>query len=205
LLTPNARAATPTVQGALNRHGSVHIPLAGTLAILPDGKIAAETNLQTYMAPLKFRHRAQADLERAITRIDRNLAQLAPAPPAAAAAAKNTSSQEPDDQARQLFALVKQLDTQSNWRKAPILQVFRLYCLESMTAEEIARRCACAKSLIILRLAQLRQKLGCDPASLRPYSGHFDRIEASLRDPRARRIRPKSVIYGESEDPEEGE
>ncbi len=94
----------------------------------------------------------------------------------------------PESVARQVFALVKELEGDSRWRKAPIVRVFRLYCIECLPVMKVARRCGCSRSLIFMRLNQLRTKLGRDPAELRQLSSHFERIEDSIRDPRARRI-----------------
>ena len=112
---------------------------------------------------------ATGQLQKTLTHLDRKLDKLSSNLSAVAMAKADASGDggnQPvsDNTAIQLFALVKQLETESHWRKAPILQVFRLYCMESLTAEQIARRCACAKSLIILRLKQLRAKLDRDPA-----------------------------------------
>jgi hypothetical protein len=115
------------------------------------------------------------------------------------------SSPEPlaEEQARTALALVRTLDTELRARKAPVYSVFRLYCVEGLTAEEIARKCHCARALVYFRLEWLRQKLGRDPAELRQYSAHFERMEASLSDPRARRIYRKGAVYGD--DTEESE
>lgn len=99
--------------------------------------------------------------------------------------------------ARQAFALVKALDAAQPARKASLYTVFRLYCVEGLTVEQVARQCRCARSLVFLRLGVLRQKLGGDPRQLRQYSSHFERIEDSLAEPRARRINRQRSIYGE--------
>jgi hypothetical protein len=65
---------------------------------------------------------------------------------------------------------------------------------------QVARKCGCARSLVFLRLEALRCKLGVHPRTLRQYSGHFESIEESLSDPRARRVHRKSAIYGEEEE-----
>jgi hypothetical protein len=99
--------------------------------------------------------------------------------------------------ARQAFALVKALDSAQPALKASLYTVFRLFCMEGLTVEQVAERCRCARSLIFVRLAALRKKLGADPRSLRQYSDQFERIEDSLTDPRARRVYRKGAAYGE--------
>ena len=91
-----------------------------------------------------------------------------------------------DQMARQLFAMIRSLDAERGMRKAPPSMVLRLYCIEELEANEIARRLKCARSLIYSRLGLLRRKLGRDPAELRRYSTHFEQIEASMSDSRAR-------------------
>ena len=105
-------------------------------------------------------------------------------------------SEEPasDHEARQLFALLKQLDAGQAVRKAPVSQVFRLYCLEGLSRAEVAKRCGCVESLVTLRLQEIERKLGRKPAELRDLSPEFERIEESLSDPRARRIHRRSAM-----------
>ena len=104
-----------------------------------------------------------------------------------------------EDAARKAFALVKALDAEQPARKASLYTVFRLYCVEGQTVEQVARQCRCARSLVFLRLGALRRKLGRDPRQLRQYSGQFERIEESLVDTRARRIYRKAVAFGDEE------
>jgi hypothetical protein len=99
-----------------------------------------------------------------------------------------------DDEARRLFALLRELDSVGQPRKAPASMVFRLFCQEGLSRVEVAKRCGCVESLVTLRLKQIEAKLGRKPAELRQVSGHFERIEDSLSDPRARRLRRESAI-----------
>jgi len=99
-----------------------------------------------------------------------------------------------DDEARRLFALLKELDAETNVRKAPVSQVFRLYCLEQLSRTAVAKRCGCVESLITLRLKAIEKKLGRHPMELRQLSPQFERIEDSLSDPRAKHIHRKNVI-----------
>lgn len=102
--------------------------------------------------------------------------------------------------ARKAFALVKALDSEHPSSKASLYTVFRLYCMEGLNAVQVARKCGCGRSLVFLRLEALRRKLGVHPRTLRQYSGHFETIEESLADPRARRLHRKTAIYGEEEE-----
>jgi hypothetical protein len=98
---------------------------------------------------------------------------------------KNTPG---EDVARQTLALAKALDGQYHFRKAPLYTVFLLYCAESLPVHEIASRCGCHRCVIFARLKLLHQKLGRHPSQLRQYSAHFETIENSLSDPKAKRI-----------------
>jgi hypothetical protein len=99
-----------------------------------------------------------------------------------------------DDEARRLFALLKEMNPDGKSVTAPPIEVFRLYCLEGMSRNKIADRFGCARSLITLRFKEIEQKLGRHPKALRALSPQFERIEDSLSDPRARRIHRKSAI-----------
>jgi hypothetical protein len=98
-----------------------------------------------------------------------------------------------DDEARRLFALLKQLD-EGKVVKAPVIQVFRLYCVEGLSRSKVAGKCGCAASLVTLRLKEIEKKLGRKAVQLRELSSHFEKIEESLTDDRARKVRRGSAI-----------
>jgi len=103
---------------------------------------------------------------------------------------------------RQMFAMAKELDSDPALKVALPSVVLRLYCVDCLNATQIARKLRCHRGTVHSRLKLLRQKLGCDLAELRAYSGQFQDIEESLSDPRARRIYRKGAADGE-EDSEE--
>lgn len=94
----------------------------------------------------------------------------------------------PEDAALRAFAILKSMDTDTPVRKASVFSVFRLYCMENLSAEQVAKRLRCSKGSVINRLALIRQKTGVDPEKLRAYSAQFTGIEQSLSDSRAPRI-----------------
>jgi len=98
--------------------------------------------------------------------------------------------------ARQTVALAKALDSEQPFRKAPVYSVFLLYCVEGLPVNEVAKKCRCVRSVVFTRLKLLRQKFGRNPSELRQYSAQFERIEASLSDPRARSIYRQGAAYG---------
>jgi hypothetical protein len=105
----------------------------------------------------------------------------------------------PEDVARRAFALASRLDLRGRMRPPSPLTVFRLYCIDELTAEQIARKCRCAKGTVISRLAAIRAATGMDPARLRAYSAHLAGIDSSTLDPRARHIRLQALLGDEVE------
>jgi hypothetical protein len=107
-----------------------------------------------------------------------------------------------DNEAHRLFALLRTLELESNFRKAPVTRVFMLYCLDGKSRDAVARACKCSPALVTLRLQAIEQKLGRKPAELRQFSDHFERIADSLSDSRARRIDRRRAIDGDDPDDE---
>jgi hypothetical protein len=62
------------------------------------------------------------------------------------------------------------------------------YCMENLSRDEVAKRCGCVPSLVTRRLKAIEQKLGRKPTELRQFSSHFETMEESMRDTRAKRI-----------------
>jgi DNA-directed RNA polymerase specialized sigma24 family protein len=84
--------------------------------------------------------------------------------------------------------------------KAPsVLTVFRLYCMEELTSDQIARKTGCSKTTVVSRLRLIRKKIGVDPASLRRFSSHLQKIEQDISDSRAEHIHRKRLIYDEGD------
>ena len=86
-----------------------------------------------------------------------------------------------EDLSRRVIALVSRFEAQT-------LAVFRLYCIEGLSAVQTARRCGCSKTTVLRRLKDIRAKTGVEPRHLRTLSPHLSRIEAEFMDSRARRI-----------------
>jgi hypothetical protein len=107
-----------------------------------------------------------------------------------------------DDEARRLFGLLRALELETKFRKAPVTRVFILYCLDGKSRGAVARDCNCSRTLIALRLKAIEKKLGRKAAGLRQISGHFEKIVDSLSDSRARRIDRKRAIEGDDPDDE---
>jgi hypothetical protein len=89
-------------------------------------------------------------------------------------------------EAQRVFALVQQLDAGARNKLPSVLTVFRLYCIEDLTVDQISDKCSCAKSTVSNRLHQIRKTTGTDPITFRRMSGHFDRMMDQATDSRAR-------------------
>jgi hypothetical protein len=110
----------------------------------------------------------------------------------------------PEDVARQAFRLIEQLDSEQVTKPPTVLAVFRLYCVKEMTAEQVARKCGCAKGTVINRLKLIREKTKMEPDELRRFSSQFDKIEDDIRESKATHIHRKRMI-DDSPSGEEGE
>jgi DNA-directed RNA polymerase specialized sigma24 family protein len=100
----------------------------------------------------------------------------------------------PEDVARQAFRLLQQLDSEQIVKPPTVLAVFRLYCMEELTAEQVAGRCGCSKGTVINRLKLIREKTKMEPDELRRFSRQFDKIEDDIRESKATHIHRKRMI-----------
>jgi len=98
-----------------------------------------------------------------------------------------------EDTARKAFALVEQLDS-APLKPPSVLTVFRLYCLQNMSAAQVARQCACSKTSVMRRLELIREKTGAAPAALRRLSPHLEKLEEDIADSRARHIQRGRLV-----------
>ena len=64
------------------------------------------------------------------------------------------------DIAARVFALVRKLDTDKPLPHPSLLTVFRLYCIEVLSAQRIAVKNKCSKPTVIRRLKLLRSRIG---------------------------------------------
>src|SRR5207253_8462211 len=77
----------------------------------------------------------------------------------------------PEDVARGAFALVQKLDLETLSSPPTLLTVFRMYCIEVLSAELIAKKCQCSKSTVLRRLRFIGTKTGMHPDQFRMVSG----------------------------------
>ena len=191
-LTPTRRFYSAEAESALGAAGALGLALTGLVELERGGGLRLSQPLEPLLAPWRARVAAEG-VGAVLRRMHHELA-----------AARREFGQRPscpeplpEPDALRLFALVRELEPGGAVHKAPLLQVFRLYCLEGLAAEGVARRCGCSKALIIQRLGQLRRKLGRHPAELRAFASQFEAIEKSVGEFRGRRLSRQSMLYGD--------
>jgi hypothetical protein len=200
LLTPTSRFCTPMVQRALRRQGCAQMALGGVLKLItpgvlelvPDAKGAVDVFFGGF-----GRHVAQGKpLELAIGRVEAKLDAIA----------RSRMGQQTEavseDAARQALEIVRKLDAGDRIKKPSLLTVFRHYCVNGMSAGQIAIRLGCSKAVVMKRLKVLAEKTGIPAAQLRTYSAQFEQIEEGLSDSRARRIDRWKLAHDEKDDEE---
>jgi hypothetical protein len=152
LLTPTMRFCTPTVQQALRQHGCTQIALSGIVALTALGNLeilpSEKPSVDLMLAELAKRVPQGKALERAVARVEAKLDAIAKMSEEARPETEGVT----EDVARQAFELVRKLDNENTTRRPSLLTVFRLYCMNEMSAERIAQRCVCSKATVINRL-----------------------------------------------------
>jgi len=197
LLTPTKRFCTPLVQRALRRHGCTHLALAGIVALTAPGHLeilrSEKQSVDLVLGEFGKRVPEGKALERAMARVEAKLDSIA----------KRTLQARPESEgmsenvARQAFELVRKLDEGHATRGPSLLTVFRLYCMNELSAERIARQCGCSKATVINRLRVLAKKTGVSPERLRRYSAQFETMEEDMTDWRAKRIHRQGLARGD--------
>jgi hypothetical protein len=78
-----------------------------------------------------------------------------------------------EDVARAAFALLVKLDAQGKQKSPTPLTVFRFYCAEGMSADEVAAKCRCAKGTVMSRLRFIESVTHTKPEQFRAISGQW--------------------------------
>jgi DNA-directed RNA polymerase specialized sigma24 family protein len=66
-----------------------------------------------------------------------------------------------------LFQLLNHLDAPSRRKHPATITVLRLYCMENLSAREIAQKCHCSLGTVSNRLKLIKKQTGSDPSLLR--------------------------------------
>ncbi|HLP76875.1 MAG TPA: hypothetical protein VK327_08140 [Candidatus Paceibacterota bacterium] len=93
-----------------------------------------------------------------------------------------------EDVARSAFALLQKLELDAPLKAPSVLTVFRLYCVDGYSAEQVARKCRCGKATVIRRLQFIEARTGVKAEQFRAMSGHLQQIDDDLNASGAREI-----------------
>lgn len=99
-----------------------------------------------------------------------------------------------EDVARAAFALLVKLDAQGKQKSPTPLTVFRLYCAEGMSADEVAWKCRCAKGTVMSRLRFIESVTHTKPDRFRRLSGHLQQMADDYDASGAREIYRRGLV-----------
>lgn len=104
-----------------------------------------------------------------------------------------------EEVARNAFALLVRLDAEGKFKSPAPLTVFRLYCVDGYSAEQVARKCRCGKATVIRRLQFIEEQTNTRPEDFRAMSGHLQQMDDDLNASGAREIYRRGLAH-EGED-----
>jgi hypothetical protein len=90
--------------------------------------------------------------------------------------------------AQAAFALLAKLDAEGIYKKPSPLTVFRLYCIEGLSADLVAAKCRCAKGTIMARLRFIETQTKTKPEQFRAMSAHLQELADNYDRSGAREI-----------------
>ena len=93
-----------------------------------------------------------------------------------------------EEAARSAFALLQKLEMDAPLKAPSVLTVFRLYCVDGHSAEQVARKCRCGKATVIRRLQFIEARTGVKAEQFRAMSGHLQQLDDDLNASGAREI-----------------
>jgi hypothetical protein len=99
-----------------------------------------------------------------------------------------------EDVARSAFALLQKLELDAPLKAPSALKVFTLYCVEGYSANQVARKCRCAKGTVMSRLRFIETVTRTRPEDFRAMSGHLQKVDDELRASGAREIYRRGLI-----------
>ena|SRR5437879_1260224 len=98
------------------------------------------------------------------------------------------------------FALLEKLDSGRRLPPPSVSKVFRLYCIEALSAAQVARQCHCSKAAVIRRLKLIRKKTGTPPSLLRQQTSRLPPLHELMSHPAARHLSAAHLFYGATTD-----
>jgi hypothetical protein len=105
-----------------------------------------------------------------------------------------------EDVARAAFALLVKLDAQGKQKSPTPLTVFRFYCADGMSADEVATKCRCAKGTVMSRLRFIESVTHTKPEQFRAMSGHLQQMADDYDASGAREIYRRGLVDGAESD-----
>jgi hypothetical protein len=105
-----------------------------------------------------------------------------------------------EDVARAAFALLVKLDARGKQRSPTPLTVFRFYCVEGLSAGQVAAKCRCAKGTVMSRLRFIETVTHTKPEQFRVRSGHLQQMADDYDASGAREIYRRGLVHGSGPD-----
>ena len=102
-----------------------------------------------------------------------------------------------EDVARAAFALLVKLELDTALKAPSVLTVFRLYCVDGLSAERVARKCRCAKGTVMSRLRFIETVTKTKPEDFRAMAGHLQQLDDDLNASGAREIYRRGLAKSE--------
>lgn len=103
-----------------------------------------------------------------------------------------------EDVARSAFALLQKLEMDAPLKAPSVLTVFRLYCVDGHSADQVARKCRCAKGTVMSRLRLIEERTGMKAEQFRAVSGHLQQVDDELNASGAREIYRRGLASDDS-------
>lgn len=104
-----------------------------------------------------------------------------------------------EDVARNAFALLQKLELDAPLKAPSVLTVFRLYCVDGHSADQVARKCRCAKGTVMSRLRFIETVTKTKPEQFRAMSGHLQQLDDDLNASGAREIYRRGLVEGDED------
>jgi len=101
-----------------------------------------------------------------------------------------------EDVARSAFALLQKLELDAPLKVPSVLTVFRLYCVDGLSADRVAQKCRCSKGTVMSRLRFIETVTKAKPEEFRALSGHLQQVDDELSTIGAREIYRRGLVEG---------
>ena len=96
--------------------------------------------------------------------------------------------------AQAAFALMVKLDATGKQKAPTPLTIFRHYCIEGLSAEQVSSKCRCSKGTVMGRLRLIDRVTRKKPESFRAISDHLQRLDDNYTNTGARDIYRRGLV-----------